>query len=108
MPVYQLDVPAASGTFLPTGDNGTAIPVQHLKPWKSITAHGVNSGTFSLATIQPQASNDGSNWVALGDPITTDGIYSYVTMMQFLRIHMTAYTSGTQTAWLSAHSIHDA
>lgn len=95
MPVIKLNVT--------TSGAGTASDVIYLRPWKSITCHGVNSGTFSLATLQPEVSNDGTNYVSLGDPITTDGVYSYVCMASFLRINTTSRTSGTQTAYLCAH-----
>ena len=51
-------------------------------------------GTF-VGTIQPEISADGTNFVALGSTFTVPTRVAIPNSAQFVRIDVTAYTSGT-------------
>jgi hypothetical protein len=55
------------------------------------------NGPF-VATLQIEGSVDGSNFVAIGTPLTAPGLLSVPFAVQFVRVRVTAFTSGTPTA----------
>lgn len=64
-------------------------------------------GTFD-ATLQPELSLDRETWVALGDPITTAGVYQLTSRtagpaltLAYLRISTSDYVSGEPTGILA-------
>jgi hypothetical protein len=57
-------------------------------------------GTF-VATLQPQGSINGVDWVSLGTAITSPTIVPLWTHVTWLRLRAIAYTSGTPTAMLA-------
>lgn len=67
----------------------------------SLTIQGSNdNSTFS--TVQNTSLNSTTNAVA--NTITTTGLYSFPIAYRFLRIRMTAYTSGTATGTLELYT----
>jgi hypothetical protein len=88
-----------------TATTGTAVGVHHLMPAYSIQFGGFTSGTFSIATAQIMGSNDGNTFVQIGSDVTTNGIVSITTPVQFLRIDLSVHTSGTQTAVLKGYDV---
>jgi hypothetical protein len=96
--LFSLDVPTAV-------EAGDAVPVKHLMPEKSIQFTGFTSGTFlAVATMYVQGSNDNTNWSNLSAAITSDGFVFVETPVEFIRINVTAHTSGTaQTAVLCGY-----
>lgn len=91
--IISLTVPA-------TVSAGAAVGIKHLLPEKSIQFAGMLSGTFSIATLQIEGSNDGTNYAQIGSDVTTNGIVSVTTPVQFIRIRRTVAVSGTPTAVL--------
>jgi len=92
---HDFDVSAA-GTGV-----STAIDVTYLRDMALQT-----SGTFT-ATLQIEASADGTNYVQVGSNITTATITQITNARYYLmRVRTSAYTSGTPDADLIA--IHDA
>jgi hypothetical protein len=55
------------------------------------------SGTFS-ATLQLEGSIDGNAFQAIGSSTSTTALISVPFAVQFLRVRVTAFTSGTPTA----------
>lgn len=83
---HTVNVPTSVAAGTPT-DISTAGP-------KTIFVEG----TF-VATIQFQISPDGTSWDNLGSPFTAPGHLSVTDLGMQLRANVTAYTSGTPSAW---------
>ena len=99
MPVITFDVHAVAA------ESGDAVDTQRLKPWKSLHFSGLESGTFSVATLRVQGSNDNTNWIAIGSDVTASSIVNLVEPLAFMRIYTVAYTSGTPKCVMSAHDV---
>jgi hypothetical protein len=60
---------------------------------KTVQVHG----TF-VATLQLEGSIDGSEYFAVGAPVSAAGVLRVPEMLEFLRVRTTAYTSGEPKA----------
>jgi len=54
-------------------------------------------GTFA-ATLQLEGSIDGNEYVPVGSPVTAPGLVPVPYTVEFLRVRVTAFTSGTPAA----------
>ena len=81
MASLSIDVPtevaAGAGVLL------TAIR----EKWATVT------GTF-VATLQLQGSQDGTDWITIWETTTT-GFFQVLPTVNYLRVNVSAYTSGT-------------
>ena len=84
----QLAVPTAIGV-------GAASNVFRLRD-KYVQVHG----TFA-ATLQLEGSIDGDEYFSVGTPQTSAGVLAVPETVQFLRVHVTAFTSGEPKATLA-------
>lgn len=60
------------------------------------------TGTF-VATVHLEGSNDGTNWVSIGN-VTAAGSIANTAAWAYVRGNVTAYTSGTVTMVIAAGS----
>lgn len=78
----------AVGSLTATGA-GTAADISDGE-----VAHLYVNGTF-VATVQPEASADGTNYSPVGSPLTAPAIVSLPATAKKVRLNCTAFTSGT-------------
>jgi hypothetical protein len=96
MPILKLNLALTVGTFDAAGQSGTAQDVANWLPHKSVQFTGMGGASFTV-----QGSNDNTNWVSMGDAVTTNSIVALDTSCAFLRVLTNSHTSGTPTAWLA-------
>lgn len=82
---------------------GTAFPTSGLGflPGESVKAEIFSPGGAAVATAQIQTSPDGTNWTNVGVAHSSGGYNTFmVTLSNFVRLNMSAFTSGSVKATL--------
>lgn len=103
MPSIDMGVRQNNGTFLADGQFSAPVDVLAWDGRKSLHFSGMQLGTFSSASLQIQASNDGVNYAAVDTVVTTDGIVNITLVCAWLRILTNHISSGTPACFLAGH-----